>query len=110
MTIDTNYTPGTGKRNALVKTDFSGDLVRLTGNLSLIGAPVFEASAVTKLYNNWLAGGKVKYDLQANELKSTSLGILHQTADYALHTYTNDGKDFGARFSSFYFLYIKFLF
>jgi hypothetical protein len=96
LTLDTNYTPGTGKRNALIKTDFSGKMVRITGDLSLIGAPIFEASAVSNVYKDWNFGCKVKYDLQANELKSTSLGALHKTDDYELHTYTNDAKEFGA--------------
>uniref|UniRef100_A0A914NX01 Uncharacterized protein n=1 Tax=Meloidogyne incognita TaxID=6306 RepID=A0A914NX01_MELIC len=73
VTIDTKYTPNSGKRECLVKTDFSGDL-------------------------DWMAGAKAKYDLQANELKATSLAFLHQTSDYALHTYTNDGNEFGGRF------------
>lgn len=101
VTIDKKYTPITGKREALLKTDFSGDLVRVTANLSLLGAPVLEASGATKFYNNWLAGAKAKYDLQANELKATSFGVLYKTSDYALHSYTNDGKEFGARFYFF---------
>uniref|UniRef100_A0A1I8B1V4 Voltage-dependent anion-selective channel protein 1 n=1 Tax=Meloidogyne hapla TaxID=6305 RepID=A0A1I8B1V4_MELHA len=97
VTIDTKYTPNSGKREALLKTDFSGDLVRLNANLSLVGAPVLEVFGATKIYNDWLAGAKAKYDLQANELKASSFGFLHQTSDYALHTFTNDGKEFGAR-------------
>ncbi|CAK5075508.1 unnamed protein product [Meloidogyne enterolobii] len=95
VTIDTKYTPNSGKRECLVKTDFSGEMVRLNANLSLVGAPVLEVFGVSKVYKDWMAGAKAKYDLQANELKATSLAFLHQTSDYALHTYTNDGNEFG---------------
>jgi len=92
-----------------VKTDFSGDLVRLNANLSLVGAPVLEVFGVSKIYKDWMAGAKAKYDLQANELKATSLAFLHQTSDYALHTYTNDGNEFGGRFFILNFMRIFWL-
>ena len=41
-------------------------------------------------------GVQTKFDISTNELKGTSFAFGRQTRDYTIHTFTNDGKEFGA--------------
>lgn len=45
---------------------------------------------------DWLFGVQAKLDISANELKNTSVAFGRLTPEYTIHTYTNDGREFGA--------------
>ena len=102
-TLDTNYTPHNAKRGATLKTDYSGEAVRVNANMTLLGGPLLDVSGVAQFYTDWLVGGQAKFDVATNELKHTCVAIGRQTPDYTVHSFT-DGHEFGARFSIFLLL------
>jgi len=93
-TLDTTYVPTTGKRDALLKTEWTNNNVKLNANLTLIGGPVANLSGVYS-HNGFLFGANGKYDVSTNELKGTSVAFGYEHPSYTIHSYTNDGKEFG---------------
>jgi len=93
-TLDTSYTPNTGKRDALLKTEWTNENVKLNANLTLIGGPVANLSGVYS-HNGFLFGVSNKYDLSTNESKTTSVAFGYEHPSYTIHSYTNDGREFG---------------
>ncbi|CAD5218893.1 unnamed protein product [Bursaphelenchus okinawaensis] len=94
VTLDSLYTPNTGKRDATLKTEWFNDAARLNINLSLIGGPVALISGVVG-QNGWLAGAQGRFDISTNELKNTSVAFGYTTPAYTIHSFCNDGKEFG---------------
>jgi len=93
-TLDTSYTPNTGKRDALLKTEWTNENVKLNANLTLIGGPVANLSGVYS-HNGFLFGVNNKFDLSTNESKTTSVAFGYEHPFYTIHSYTNDGREFG---------------
>jgi hypothetical protein len=96
-TLDTSYTPNTGKRDALLKTEWTNENVKVNGNLTLIGGPVANLSGVYS-HNGFLFGVSNKYDFSTNESKTTSVAFGFEHPLYTIHSYTNDGREFGGSF------------
>jgi hypothetical protein len=93
-TLDTSYTPNTGKRDALLKTEWANENVKVNANLTLIGGPIANLSGVYS-HNGILFGVSNKYDLSTNESKTTSVAFGYEHPSYVIHSYTNDGREFG---------------
>lgn len=97
LTLDSTYVPHSSKRDALVKSEWANDLLKINANLSLYGGPVLTISGVTSR-QDWLLGVQSKLDLSTNEHKAFSVAFGRVTPDYALHSFSNDGREFGASF------------
>lgn len=63
--------------------------------MSLQGGPQLQISGVASR-QDWLLGVRTNFDVSSNELKGTSVAFGRVTPEYALHSYTNDGREFGA--------------
>lgn len=94
VTLDSEYNPQTTKRGALVKTEWTGDMMKVNTNMNLLGGPLFDVSGVARLYTDWLVGGHARFDLQTNTVKSTCVAVGFQKPDYTMHSYT-DGNECG---------------
>jgi hypothetical protein len=93
-TLDTQYVPNTGKRDALLKTEWTNENVKLNANLTLVGGPIANLSGVYS-HNGFLFGVSNKYDLSTNESKNTSVAFGYEHPFYTIHSYTNNGIEFG---------------
>jgi len=93
-TLDTSYVPNTGKRDAILKTEWTNENVKLNANLTLIGGPVANLSGVYS-HNGFLFGVTNKFDLSTNESKTTSVAFGYEHPSYTIHSFTTDGKEFG---------------
>jgi len=94
VTLDTLYVPNTGKRDATLKTEWTNDAFKVNASLTLVGSPIANLAGVYG-YNGILFGINGKYDLSANELKNTSVAFGYEQPSYTIHSFTNDGKEFG---------------
>lgn len=95
VTLDIGYTPHTGKHNALLKTELASELFKVNADANIVGGPVFTLSTVGLLMKDMYFGGSLKFDLSTNQLKNTSFAFGHQVPAYCLHSYVNDGREFG---------------
>jgi len=98
LTLDTGYTPHNGKRSAILKSEWTGQNLKINGDVNVIGGPVFNLAGVVLFKQDWLVGAQAKFDLASNELKNSNIAFGRQTPEYTLHSYTNDGREFGASF------------
>jgi hypothetical protein len=96
LTLDTSYTPHTAKRDAVIKSEWTNDNAKVNASVTLFGGPIVNLSGVLLLKQDWLAGVQTKFDVSTSELKGTSFAFGRQTRDYTIHTFTNDGREFGA--------------
>ena len=94
LNLDTHYNPQTAKRSAVLKSEFTGDMLKVNGDISLTGGPILTLAAVVSR-QNWLFGAQTKFDLATNEIKNTHVAFGSQTPDYHLHAFSVDGKEFG---------------
>jgi len=94
VTLDSLYAPNSGKREAQIKTEWINDAVKLNFNLNLIGGPHLNLAAVTG-QKGFLFGVNGKFDVSTNELKNVSAAFGYQSPVYTIHSFTNDGKEFG---------------
>jgi len=95
VTLDSSYAPYTSKRSGALKTEWANDIAKINADLSLAGGPVLNLAGVVAR-QDWLFGVQAKVDIAANDLKNTSVAFGRLTPDYTIHTYTNDGREFGA--------------
>jgi hypothetical protein len=95
IVIDTSYVPHNAKRSGLIKTEWAGDTVKINSDLNLSGNPMFTVGGVMA-HQDWLFGAQTRFDISTNELKNTSVTFGRLTPEYSLHSYTNDGVEFGA--------------
>jgi len=95
VTLDSLYVPHTAKRSGLFKTEWAGENVKINSDLSLGGNPLFSVALVAA-QQDWLVGGQAKFDISTNELKNASVAFGRQTPEYTLHSFTHDGREFGA--------------
>jgi len=93
-TLESSYFCNTGKRDALIKTEWANDSVKLNANLTLIGGPVASLSGVYS-HSGFLFGVSSKYDFSTNESKATNVSFGYEHPLYTIHSYTNDGREFG---------------
>uniref|UniRef100_A0A914H8W9 Voltage-dependent anion-selective channel n=1 Tax=Globodera rostochiensis TaxID=31243 RepID=A0A914H8W9_GLORO len=89
-----------GKRVGAANADWYNESVHINSSLTLFDGPVFTASAVAQIPRDWptagwLAGGQAKIDFSTGELKTTSFALGRKMADWTLHSFIVDGKQFG---------------
>jgi len=96
LTLDTTFNPYTSKRDASIKSEWANDNAKINTSLVLFNGPIVNLSGVFLFKNDWLAGVQTKFDVSTNELKGTTLAFGRQTRDYTIHTFTQDGTEFGA--------------
>ena len=68
--------------------------LQLNANVTLIGGPLLNLAGVFG-HNGFLFGVTGKFDISTNELKSNSIAVGYQDGLYTVHTYTNNGNEFG---------------
>lgn len=95
LTFDSTFSPATGAKKGLVKTEFKHDAVTVNADVDLnLGGPLVNASAVIG-HNGWLAGYQMAFDSAKSRITKNNFGIGYSTGDFVLHTNINDGQVFG---------------
>lgn len=94
VTVDSHYQPATAKRSGKVKMDFTKDRVRTTLDANLDPNPIVNAAVVAE-HEGWLLGAHGGFDTKKNTLRSSGLALGRNQGDYSLHTYVNDGSEYG---------------
>jgi len=95
ITLDSSYVPHAAKRSGIFKAEWAGDCLKVNTDLSVGGNQVLSVAGVAA-HQGWLIGGQTKFDVSTNEVKNTSIAFGRDTPEYTLHSYTTDGKEFGA--------------
>jgi len=94
-TISGNFAPNTGKAKAVLKNNYKCDYTNVNADTTLdVAGPVI-SGAVVGGFKNWLFGYQMAYDSQKSKLTKNNfaLGMVHK--DLTVHTYANDGVEFG---------------
>jgi len=94
VTLDSTYAPHLGKRSGKLKGEWFNDCVRVNTDVALDAGPVINLSAVTA-YEGWLLGFQGGFDTSKSKLSATNVAVGRTTGDYAVHTFVNDGTEFG---------------
>lgn len=95
LTLDTSYSPASGKKNATLKTAFRHDKALLNTDVDFdFAGPVFH-SALVLGHQGWLGGAQVTYDAAKSKLTKSNFALGYQANDFTLHTNVNDGTEVG---------------
>ncbi len=114
LTLDTSFSPQTGAKSAVVKSEYKHDAVSLTADVDLNlaaggssgsgssssgsgllgGGPIVNATAVIG-HKGWLAGYELAYDTSKSRLTRNNFGVGYAAADFVVHTNVNNGEIFG---------------
>jgi len=95
LQLCTSFFPMTGKKKGTLKTTYKTEHLTITGDSTLVTAPVLNASAVAH-YNNIFFGYQGAFDTAKSMLTKNNVAAGYTASDMAVHTYANDGSDFGA--------------
>jgi len=95
LVFDSTFSPQTGAKSGVVKTEYKQDMVTLTADVDLnLGGPLVNASAVVG-HQGWLGGYQMAFDTSKSQLTKNNFAIGYTTGDFTLHTNVNDGQVFG---------------
>jgi len=95
LTLDTSYSPASGKKGALIKTAYKHDKFLLNNDIDFdFAGPVINSSLVFG-HQGWLAGLQTTYDTAKSKLTHSHFAVGYQAADFTLHTNVNDGTEVG---------------
>jgi len=95
LTFDSSYSPNLGKRSGILKAEWANPQARLNAEMALEGSPVLNMSGVVS-HDIWLFGIATSLDTAHSKFKRTNVAFGCQTPDYTLHSFMNDGNEFGA--------------
>jgi len=95
VSLEAGYTPNSGKRNAQIKTEWSGDIFKINADATIVGGPIFTLSFVAVPYKEWYCGALGKFDLSTTQLRNHMVAFGRQAQDYTMHSYAKDGNEFG---------------
>jgi voltage-dependent anion channel protein 2 len=96
-TFDSSFSPQIGKRTGKVKADFKQDRVHVNTDVSIDASPIINGAVVGE-YNGILLGVQGGLDAQRSKVTHTNFALGYSASNYSLHTFVNDGSEFGGNF------------
>jgi len=95
LTLDSSYSPASGKKSAVLKTAYKHDKFLLNTDIDLdMNGPVIHKSIVFG-HLGWLLGYQCSFDTAKSALTRNNCAVGYQANDFTLHTNVNDGTDVG---------------
>ncbi|KAB7502838.1 Voltage-dependent anion-selective channel protein 2 [Armadillidium nasatum] len=95
IVLNTTFAPQTGKKSGVLKSTYKTDGISLNLDSSLdLGGPVVNGACVGS-YKNWLLGYQMSFDTSKSKLTKNNFAVGFTNPDFILHTYANDGAEFG---------------
>jgi len=93
--INGSFTPATGKKSAKVSGSYKTDILSVNADSTVdVAGPQVNGSAVLG-YKDWLMGYQMAFDTSKTKLTKNNFAVGYVSGDFALHTYANDGAEFG---------------
>jgi len=94
-TLSGSFAPNTGKTKAVLKNNYKCDFTNINADTTLDVAGPMVSGAVVGGFKDWLFGYQMAFDSQKSKLTKNNfaVGLVHK--DLTLHTYANDGAEFG---------------
>nr|XP_061801075.1 voltage-dependent anion-selective channel protein 1 isoform X3 [Nerophis lumbriciformis] len=86
LTIDSSFSPNTGKKGGKLKTGYKRDHINLgcDVNYDINGTAVHGAGVVG--YEGWLAGYQVTFEAGRNRITQSNFAVGYKTDEFQLHT------------------------
>jgi len=98
LTFDSSFAPQLGKRTGKVKGEFMHQYIRVNGDVSMdMAGPVITMAACAG-HEGWRLGYQTGYDSQHAKLTQSNFSFGRELPNYAVHTFINDGTEFGGSF------------
>jgi voltage-dependent anion channel protein 2 len=95
VTLDSSYSPASGKKSAVLKTAYKHDKFLLNTDVDLdMNGPVVHNSLVFG-HMGWLLGYQSSFDTAKSALTRNNCAVGYQANDFTLHTNVNEGTDVG---------------
>ncbi|PYZ99302.1 voltage-dependent anion-selective channel [Penaeus vannamei] len=95
LVLNTTFAPQTGKKSGVLKSTYKTDALSVNLDSTLdLGGPVVNGAAVAS-YKNWLVGYQMSFDTAKSKLTKNNFAVGFTNPDFILHTYANDGAEFG---------------
>lgn len=97
LALDTKFTPHSGKKSGLIKTEYKHDYVHTNLDLDLLSLKVFGSAVVA--YKGLLAGYQLTLDTSKTAkslLAQNNFAIGYTKNDLTLHAAVNNGSEFQA--------------
>jgi voltage-dependent anion channel protein 2 len=95
VTLDTTYSPATGKKSGVLKTAYKHDKLLLNTDVDLdLAGPVVHNSLVVG-HLGWLLGLQTSFDTSKSQLTRNNFAVGYSANDFTLHTNINDGTEVG---------------
>jgi len=95
VVLNTTFAPQTGKKSGVLKSTYKADALSVNLDSTLdLGGPVVNGAAVAA-YKNWLVGYQMSFDTAKSKLTKNNFAVGFTQPDFTLHTYANDGAEFG---------------
>jgi len=94
LVLASSFNPVTGKKKGTIKTTFKADAITVNADAGLVMSPVLNAAAVAS-YANWHAGYQMAFDTSKSKLTKNNFAIGFTNPDFTVHTFANDGSEFG---------------
>lgn len=95
VTLDSSYSPASGKKSAVLKTAYKHDKFLLNTDVDLdMNGPVVHNSLVFG-HMGWLLGYQSSFDTAKSALTRNNCAVGYQAKDFTLHTNVNDGTEVG---------------
>jgi len=95
LVLNTTFAPQTGKKSGVLKSTYKTDGVSVNLDSTLdLGGPVVNGAGVAS-YKSWLVGYQMSFDTAKSKLTKNNFAVGFTNSDFILHTYANDGAEFG---------------
>lgn len=95
LVLNTTFAPQSGKKSGVLKSTYKTDALSLNLDSTLdLGGPVVNGACVAS-YKNWLVGYQMSFDTAKSKLTKNNFAVGFTNPDFILHTYANDGAEFG---------------
>lgn len=95
LTLDSSYSPASGKKSAVLKTAYKHEKFLLNTDVDLdMNGPVVHNSLVFG-HLGWLLGYQSSFDTAKSALTRSNFAVGYQANDFTLHTNVNDGTEVG---------------
>ncbi|PWA23108.1 hypothetical protein CCH79_00002476, partial [Gambusia affinis] len=95
LTVDSSFSPNTGKKGGKLKTAYKCDHVNLGCDVNYdINGTAIHGTAVVG-FEGWLAGYQTTFEAGRNKVTQSNFAVGYKTDEFQLHTNVNDGTEFG---------------
>jgi len=95
LTLDSSYSPASGKKSAVLKTAYKHEKFLMNTDIDLdMNGPVVHNSLVFG-HLGWLVGYQSSFDTAKSALTRSNCAVGYQANDFTLHTNVNDGTEVG---------------